>query len=332
MKIFICWSKDTSHQVANALRDWLPNVIQFLPPPFVSSEDIDKGTLWSEALAKELKDAEFGIVCLTPYNLMSPWLHFEAGALSKIFDRSSVATFLFRVDKVEDPLSRFQKTDNTKEDVYRLVCTLNNKLKDQNLSPEQLKSSFDKWWPQLKKKLDQIENKGNETETGYEWLYTPADLRNIGLNTDYKAIWIVSSSLSQDLQDKCLNDLIKKNREREVEYTFIIKYSDTTDEDKENLDLLFSSHPKVKYHFKPISDETFKVLAATRYIAFDPGEEERKVFVEVPTKKGNYWIKVEDEEAILNFVRRFKKMIVESEKESRSSEEVHGNLEKFKSY
>ena len=42
MKVFLGWSGETSHNVALALSDWLPKVIQAIRP-FVSSEDIAKG-------------------------------------------------------------------------------------------------------------------------------------------------------------------------------------------------------------------------------------------------------------------------------------------------
>jgi hypothetical protein len=68
------------------LRDWLPSVIQSLEP-YVSSEDIDKGTRWSSDIAKELDNSAYGILCVTQDNLAAPWINFEAGALSKSVDK-----------------------------------------------------------------------------------------------------------------------------------------------------------------------------------------------------------------------------------------------------
>ena len=77
MKVFLSWSGETSRAVACALRDWLPYVIQSVKP-FVSTSDIEKGQRWSDVLSQELSSTAYGIICLTPFNVRSPWLNFEA--------------------------------------------------------------------------------------------------------------------------------------------------------------------------------------------------------------------------------------------------------------
>ena len=81
MKVFISWSGPQSYGVALVLREWLPTVLQYLEP-WVSSEDIDKGARWTDALGTELDASKFGIICLVPGNVDEPWLNFEAGAIS----------------------------------------------------------------------------------------------------------------------------------------------------------------------------------------------------------------------------------------------------------
>ena len=66
--VFISWSKPRSYQVAKALHDWLPNVIQSAKP-WISSENVDKGTLWSGEIAAVLSTVRVGIVCVTPENV-----------------------------------------------------------------------------------------------------------------------------------------------------------------------------------------------------------------------------------------------------------------------
>ena len=88
MKIFVSWSGDTSRKFAKYLKDWLEQCIQSADV-FFSQEDIEKGERWNDKIATELQDSKFGIVCLTSENVNAPWIHFEAGALSKIFGEQS---------------------------------------------------------------------------------------------------------------------------------------------------------------------------------------------------------------------------------------------------
>jgi hypothetical protein len=155
MKVFLSWSGDLSHSVALILRDWLPSVIQDVDP-YVSSEDIDKGTRWSTDIAKELEASAYGILCITPENLVAPWIHFEAGALSKQIDKSRVCPFLFRVKRaqVDGPLLQFQSTIYDHEDVNKLIASLNNAMGPKKLEEQRLSAAFDVWWPLLQQKLD----------------------------------------------------------------------------------------------------------------------------------------------------------------------------------
>ncbi len=93
MKIFISWSGDLSKTVAQHLGDWLKGVIQ-ATEPWISTKNIDSGSVWFNKIRTELKDTSTGIVCLTKENLKQPWLLFEAGALAKGSDASRVCTLL----------------------------------------------------------------------------------------------------------------------------------------------------------------------------------------------------------------------------------------------
>lgn len=160
MKVFISWSGELSHKVACAFRDWLPAVIQSVHP-YVSSEDIDKGTRWSTDIAKELDEASYGIICVTKDNLNAPWVSFEAGALSKIIDKSNVSPFLFNIKRsdVQGPLLQFQSTIYEMGDVFKLVKSINKRIdQTHQLTDEQVRRAFEVWWPQLDEKLKAIPN------------------------------------------------------------------------------------------------------------------------------------------------------------------------------
>lgn len=175
MKVFLSWSGHKSHQVALVLRDWLPSVIQSLTP-YVSSEDIDKGARWSTDIAKELEDSTFGILCVTKDNLEAPWLLFEAGALSKMMDKSSVCPFIFdlKMAEVNGPILQFQSTTFDKNDIKKLLLTLNKACGDTGLKEDLLSKTFDVWWPNLEESLKAIKGEPSEEEK----TSTDKDFRN----------------------------------------------------------------------------------------------------------------------------------------------------------
>jgi hypothetical protein len=158
MKVFISWSGDLSHRVALTLRDWLPDVLQAVEP-YVSSEDIRKGNRWSVDVAEELAESSHGIICLTRQNLDAPWIHFEAGALSKVVATSSLWTLLIDLGptEVQGPLAQFQHTAFERDDFRRLVATINEQLGDARLSDGRLERVFDKFWPELADKVDEAQ-------------------------------------------------------------------------------------------------------------------------------------------------------------------------------
>lgn len=146
--------------VAEALRDWLPLVIQAVEP-WMSDLDIVAGNRWSGALADELEDAHFGIICLTPENLNAPWIHFEAGALSKIVKKSHVCPYLFNLEfkDVVYPLAQFQSIKSDKNGSKKLVCAINEALETHSLSEKARDKAFDRWWGELDDKLSAIPTK-----------------------------------------------------------------------------------------------------------------------------------------------------------------------------
>ena len=165
MKVFISWSGNKSHRVALLFREWLPSVIQSVVP-YVSSEDIDKGARWSTDIAKELEDSTFGILCVTKENLNAPWLSFEAGALSKTMDKSFVTPFLFDIKRseVNGPILQFQSTIFEKEDIKKLLSTINKACGDEGLSESMLEKAFEVWYPSLAKELSDIHDISDEDE------------------------------------------------------------------------------------------------------------------------------------------------------------------------
>ena len=136
MEVFISWSGERSHVIANGLREWLPRVIQLLKP-WISSADIERGTRWRSEVAGRLEESNVGIFCLTPENQSAPWMLFEAGAISKNPSDTLVRTYLFELtpSEVREPPAQFQATLTGKDETKELVHTINRKLAIGNWAP-----------------------------------------------------------------------------------------------------------------------------------------------------------------------------------------------------
>jgi hypothetical protein len=145
-----------SGEIAEQLRDWLPYVVQSIEP-YTSSEDIAKGARWGVELARELQDSHYGIICVTPDNINSPWLNFEAGALSRAIEQDYVSPFLYRIDRtaVTGPLVQFQSTLFEKPDVFRLIKGINS-VSPSPLGEARLERAFDRFWGELRQAIDQV--------------------------------------------------------------------------------------------------------------------------------------------------------------------------------
>ncbi len=155
MKVFVSWSGELSQKFAGALKEWLEQCIQSVEV-FFSPEDIEKGDNWQLKLSNELHDANYGIVCLTPENIDAPWIHFEAGALSKMLDsKVMVLAMNINFSDIKGPLKAFQATKFECDDIFKLLKTINS-LQERPLSDEKLKNSFEAFWPQFADRIEGI--------------------------------------------------------------------------------------------------------------------------------------------------------------------------------
>jgi TIR domain len=159
MKVFISWSGDRSKQIAEVIREWLQNVLQFTRPYFTPA-DTEKGTRWANEISKELNQSKIGIIAMTDENLESPWITFEAGAISKVVEEEArVCPIVFGIAKTDlvGPLASFQAIEFNRAEVRQLLTTINNAAaKEVALTERGLDAAFDMWWPDLEKKVAAI--------------------------------------------------------------------------------------------------------------------------------------------------------------------------------
>jgi hypothetical protein len=225
MKVFISWSGARSQAVAEALHEWLPNVIQAIEP-WMSASDIEKGARWSADIALQLEEARVGIICLTADNLEAPWILFEAGALSKTIEKTFVCPFLFDVEPsdLKGPLVQFQATRAQRGDSKKLIHTINQALGDEALVDHKVEKAFDVWWPQLEERL-RLVPKGNLIESHRserEMIEEMLELIRSQARGDITPPW-VSSLLSTQTQNSLLSEL---KQESETDTSIQVKASD----------------------------------------------------------------------------------------------------------
>jgi len=159
MRVFISWSGEKSKKIAEVFNQYLPQINHYIETFF--SEEISKGKLWFPEINQELKDCSCGIICVTKENMRRPWMLFESGALSMNWetDRSRLMPFLFDISKsdLEGPLTEFQLTENTEEDIYQLVKDINT-LSEEPLEDNRLRDSFERYYSDIARELKEIKS------------------------------------------------------------------------------------------------------------------------------------------------------------------------------
>ncbi len=126
--------------------------------PYMSAESIDKGTRWASSISGELEGTSVGIVVLTPDNLSAPWIYFESGALAKVVGDARLAPLLcgLKPSDVGTPLSQFQVTVFNKDDVLRLLKSINSCAGDEALPEGRLEKMHNALWGDLHQDVEPI--------------------------------------------------------------------------------------------------------------------------------------------------------------------------------
>lgn len=94
------------------------------------SKEIEGGARWTHEIPKQLNECGDGLVVVTTENHVAPWLHFEAGALSKQIDASYVTPLLFDAEIGEiqgTPLALFQAKRIDQDDLRQLMVEMGSR-------------------------------------------------------------------------------------------------------------------------------------------------------------------------------------------------------------
>lgn len=162
-KIFLSWSGDRSREIAMELRSWIPKVLQSVEL-YCSVADIEKGSKWLVDINENLNSADVGLIVLTPENITSNWINFEAGALSNKLPHSKVCTLLFGVKYTDVgwPLAMFQHTEFHEEEFLRLFGSINSLNPEISLPENLLGEVHKKWFPDFELKVQKILEQASE--------------------------------------------------------------------------------------------------------------------------------------------------------------------------
>lgn len=222
MEVFISWSGETSHKIASFLNNLIPNVIQNVET-FLSSKDIDRGSIWFVEITERLKKAKMGIVCLTRDNKDKPWIQFESGALAIGFS-AKVCTFLVDIayaDLLENPLAQFNHTLPTKDSIFLLMQTINKCLGDNRVKENILKNSFESSWRNF-------ENEFKMIIAGFDQRIKKIKIDNNIIENDLKNILNLNGYENRELEFKRIkieiDRIVDLNERKKLSYEYLTNY------------------------------------------------------------------------------------------------------------
>jgi hypothetical protein len=152
--VFISWAKARSQSPASAFAEFLGTVVQYAKP-WISTEDIPKGSAWFSKISDALEGCNVGVVFVTRENMLEPWIHLEAGAILKaVSDEARVCPVLLDlpVTDLAGPFSNLNATTTEKADMQKLILDINRAI-GSDVPETRLRSAFDAQWPALEKAL-----------------------------------------------------------------------------------------------------------------------------------------------------------------------------------
>jgi hypothetical protein len=161
MQIFISWSGPPSKRAGKALRAYL-KAANPASRPWVSDIDIPAGADWFQEIMEQLHKSSAAVLCITPDNLRSQWMHFEAGAIAAAaaIERKPVCPYLIggvAMNQLTPPLNTRHAVQADEAGTRRLAESLNARLDPaKRLSGDVLRKNCAISWPNLKSELDKI--------------------------------------------------------------------------------------------------------------------------------------------------------------------------------
>ena len=148
MKVFVAWSGKRSRDMASILHGYLREVSSDVSP-WMSDFDIGPGDAWWHVVHEALRESSMGILCVTPENVGSPWLLYEAGALGWAGDaaRRPLVPVLLDTspEQLPHPLQAFQSIVLNRTGWRHLVVRLCEHVQDMRSEASQARHAEELW-------------------------------------------------------------------------------------------------------------------------------------------------------------------------------------------
>lgn len=159
MKVYVIWSGDLSRVIAEAFKEWVPNVISNIDF-FLSKSDINAGANWFQEISKQLESTNFGVIFLTKENINAPWIFFETGALAKHTSQANICPILIDIQATDivGPLTQFQAITLNKEGIFTLTRSIYNSMEMQRLPDQMIYDLFEMKWKDFEEKINTIKS------------------------------------------------------------------------------------------------------------------------------------------------------------------------------
>lgn len=130
--LFISWSGTIGKKVADLIYDWIGRCYKNVISNVFFSKRIEPGRQGFTEIMNSLEKCEKGIFIITRECMNSPWIHFEAGAISKAKGTSWVIPIYVDIDREalgDDPLTEFQSDFSfCYNDLEKLIFYIGNTL------------------------------------------------------------------------------------------------------------------------------------------------------------------------------------------------------------
>jgi len=150
IQIFVSWSMPASRVTAERAHEFLRKLFPTFKF-FISSENISSGQRWFDVVSDKLSKCTIGIIVVTRENITRPWIHYEAGALAKLVEKSRVMPLLCGLGPsaiAETPLSAFQASELSKAGIKRIADSIREHT-DYAQSETDFVEHFEMLWARL---------------------------------------------------------------------------------------------------------------------------------------------------------------------------------------